>query len=314
MAKPSIDQEGFFKFTGKARLSKAINTLSGILTGMDIDRVFNGKEIHALRGWIEDHEDLARRHPFNEIFPRLSEALSDGVLDREEIEDLKWLCGKLAPEAHYYNGITAQMQELQGVLGGIVADGVVTDTEIRELREWVHNSEHLKTCWPYDEIDSLLTQVLKDGIIDADERQMLMHFLSEFTSVTGNRAIALPLEDVDKPIQGICATCPEIAFPDRLFCFTGTSTRLARDSLATLVRGLGGDFHPTIKAEVDYLVIGARGNPCWAYSCYGRKVEQAIKLRRQGCSLLIVHENDFWDAAQDAGATIRMPDGSSPRQ
>ena len=52
---------------------------------------------------------------------------------------------------------------------------------------------------------------------------------------------------------------------------------------------------------LDYLVIGANGNECWAYSAYGRKVEQAIELRKSGSRLTIIHEFDFWDAVEDSG-------------
>ena len=38
------------------------------------------------------------------------------------------------------------------------------------------------------------------------------------------------------------------------------------------------------------------GNEFWAFSCYGRKVEQAYEQRRKGHHIVIVHERDFWDA------------------
>jgi hypothetical protein len=63
---------------------------------------------------------------------------------------------------------------------------------------------------------------------------------------------------------------------------------------------LGGTVAPNLTKKVSYLVIGADGNPCWSYSCYGRKVEQAVQLRKEGSKILIVHENDFHDAVQDA--------------
>ena len=50
---------------------------------------------------------------------------------------------------------------------------------------------------------------------------------------------------------------------------------------------------------MDYLVIGAEGNPCWSYACYGRKVERAVELRKEGLRIMIVHERDFHDALVD---------------
>ena len=54
-----------------------------------------------------------------------------------------------------------------------------------------------------------------------------------------------------------------------------------------------------VAKQTEFLVISAKGNPCWAFSCYGRKVEKAVKLRKKGHAIVIVHESDFWDAVED---------------
>ncbi len=109
-------------------------------------------------------------------------------------------------------------------------------------------------------------------------------------------SVALPLNEVNVPITGLCAVCPEVVLADRMFCFTGASTKATRKQFQRLVEARGGRFWPRVTKEVNYLVIGCDGNPCWAFSCYGRKVEQAITLRKEGCQLLLVHEHDFFDA------------------
>ena len=57
----------------------------------------------------------------------------------------------------------------------------------------------------------------------------------------------------------------------------------------------GGIFKDSVVKNTDFLIVGDEGNPCWAFSCYGRKVEKAIELRKSGSKIQIVHENDFWD-------------------
>ena len=88
-------------------------------------------------------------------------------------------------------------------------------------------------------------------------------------------------------------------FAGAKFCFTGTSTHYTRSQLSETVSRLGGEVVPSMSAHVRYLIIGADGNPCWAYACYGRKVEKAVELRKSGVRVLIVHENDFHDAVAD---------------
>ena len=65
------------------------------------------------------------------------------------------------------------------------------------------------------------------------------------------------------------------------------------------MRELGGQPHGNVTSKLNYLVIGAEGNPCWAFACYGRKVEKAVELRKKGVRVVIVHENDFHDGVLD---------------
>jgi hypothetical protein len=51
---------------------------------------------------------------------------------------------------------------------------------------------------------------------------------------------------------------------------------------------------PNVNQKTNYLLVGSDGNPCWAFSCYGRKVEKAVEMRKEGYSIQIINENDFW--------------------
>ena len=85
------------------------------------------------------------------------------------------------------------------------------------------------------------------------------------------------------------------------FCFTGESTKFSRQELAETVVRLGGSVVGSVSGKTDFLVVGSDGNPCWAFACYGRKIEKAMALRREGARITLVHENDFHDAVLDQG-------------
>lgn len=289
----------YAKFTSWARLEKSINTLLGLIEGIAIDSTINESEVSFLNLWLDEHADLQNRHPFNELFPALQTALADGVLTREERDDIVWLCEKLR-STKYFDSTTADLQRLHAILGGIVSDGHVSEDELRGLSSWMQGHDHLKTCWPYDEIDSLILGVMKDRRITDEEQKMLKAFFSEFIAILDDRTITQPLISEETNIIGLCAVCPEIDFRAATFCFTGASSRYTRTELAAIVEGLGGAFSPNVTKAVRYLIIGAEGNPCWAYACYGRKVEKAVELRKRGVRLMLIHENDFHDAVSDA--------------
>lgn len=295
------DMQSYFRFTGKSRLEKSINSLLGLLEGIAIDGHVTSGEVGMLRIWLADHVDVADRHPFNELIGVLAAAVEDGVLNSEERADLTWLCERLR-STEFFSMVSADLQRLHALVGGIASDGTITVEEMRGLSDWLMEHEHLKTCWPYDEIEALTTRVLGDGHIDPPEHKLLMDFFTDFLAVLDERTIVRPIvvEEAGKPMSALCAMTPNITFPGSTFCFTGASSKYKRTEFEGLVRELGGEPLAGVSAKLQYLVIGAEGNPCWAYACYGRKVEKAVELRRKGVKVVLVHENDFHDAVLDA--------------
>lgn len=292
------DHAAYIHFTGKAQLEKAINSLIGIVEGISADGRINTTEIGFLENWLNEHQELRGRHPFNELIPVVERALDDGVLSGEEREDILWLSERLR-STEYYDRVTADIQRLHAMVGAIAADGRVIEEELRGLSNWLAEHDHLKTCWPYDEIDSLVTKIMSDGKIDDDEHRIVQGFFSEFIALFDNRTIISPTLLEGASLVGLCAVCPEITFSGATFCFTGASSKFTRSEFSQIVSRLGGDVLGGVSAKLNYLVIGADGNPCWAYACYGRKVEKAVELRKQGKRIVIVHENDFHDALAD---------------
>ena len=295
--------EQYRNFTKPAELDKAISTLRGLVEGITADGLFDEDEIHELCNWISLHEHLRNRHPFSEIFTIMDAAMTDGKMDNEERENLLWFCQRVTGRRGYYDDITAAIQYLCGIAHGMLADGELTDKEIHALKEWLDNTEFLQGSYPFDELTSILTSILRDHHIDEDERNTLKAFLGELVEFKDSYNLSEEYFKVLRKkytVQGICALCPDIQFQDRRFVFTGDSYRASRDELAALVREKGGQPVTAVSGKTDYLIVGNAGNPCWAFSCYGRKIEKAMQLRRQGAKIQIVNENDFWDAVYDS--------------
>lgn len=293
------DNADYLRFTRPARLDKAMHTLEGIVRGIVSDGRVTDSEMKTLTDWMLEYAQFAHRHPFNEVLPRIREIVADGIVDEEEKADVLWLCGKFTTDNTYYDAVTSDMQRLQGILGGIVADGHISKEELNALQEWMGTHEHLRTCWPYDELEAIIVATLQDGTISDSEQRSLLQFFSEFMETGEHRAVLLPEKTESDLISGVCAVCPEIVFAERSFCFTGKSEKYSRNELADVITERGGTFQKSLTQKTDYLTVGADGNACWAYACYGRKVEQAVQYRKQGCSIVLVHEYDLWDALED---------------
>lgn len=287
------------QFTKPAELHKAVNTLRGIVAGISTDTKIRPSEIHELAHWCEVHSHLRDRHPFSEILPIVEVACSDGVISDEEAKDILWVCGSFADSGSYYDAVTSTIQFLSGMVHGIMADGEISDSEIAALQSWINANEFLTGTYPFDEINSLLSTIMADKKVDEEERNSLLAFFSNIIEFKNSFNLTEKnfVELREKySVDGICARRPEITINGKLFCFTGESYRATRKEIAEIVESEGGLFRKNVSSKTNYLIVGNAGNPCWAYSCYGRKIEEAMNLRKSGGHILIVNEVDFWDA------------------
>lgn len=295
-----LNQKELEVFTSKARADKAINSLKGILLGINLDEQVNDKEINELKKWAENHRSLINRNPFKEFMTIIDETVSNNIPATETIEDLFWLCQKYENDNYYYNAVTTDLQTLQGICHGILADGIINEKEVRDLEKWLEQNTHLSTYYPYDEIRSLMLSIVSDGIIEEEEILILKAYLNQFVNIE-NKEIAKQIDEetADINISGHCTSDPNIDFDGKTFCVTGVLKSGNRSELENLISDLGGIPTKTVTKKTDYLIVGDNGNPAWAFACYGRKVEKALEMRKGGHQICLVHEFDFMDAVED---------------
>lgn len=226
--------EDYRQFTAPAELHKAISTLRGMVAGISTDGLISEQEMAELTHWCSLHENLRGRHPFSELLPVIDRAISDGVIDSEERENILWLCGNFVDDCKYYDIITSSTQFLSGMIHGIMADNELSDAEIGALQLWLNANDFLQGTYPFDELSSLVTAIMKDKVVTVQEREKLTAFLSsviEFKdsyNLSESDFVALREK---YSIGGICAICPDISFSGKLFCFTGESYKCSRDEM-----------------------------------------------------------------------------------
>lgn len=294
-------------FTGKARLNKAINTLRGLVAGIRADGVGTPEELTELSNWCLLHEDLRNHEPFVSLIPLVERALEDGCISEDERRDILWACDHITGFCDYYDDIAGSIQQLNGIAHGLLADGKLSDAEISALQAWLSDNEFLSGTYPFDELYSMTASILADGVVTEDERRTLMVALGELVDFRESYNLSSFDFEVMKrkyTLGGVCALSPELSFAGKNFVLSGESSRATRREIADQILALGGLVKSDVSKRTDYLIVGNEGNPCWAFSCYGRKIEAAIQLRKGGAKIVIVNENDFWDAVLDAETGI----------
>ena len=292
----------YHQFTKPAELHKAINTLRGIVAGISCSDGVSADEMQELIHWCTLHSHLRDRHPFSELLPTIERSIQDETIDEEEQRDILWLCNNFVDDGKFYDVVTSSVQFLSGLVHGILVDGMLSDNEVKLLQLWLNSNSFLKGTYPFDELMVLVSSVLEDGFISEDERNNMLAFMSnliEFKDSYNLSESTFSSLREQCSVSGICSKNPTIEFKNKKFCFTGESYRASRFEMAQQIEQYGGIFKSSISKSIDYLVVGNAGNPCWAYSCYGRKIEDAMNYRKSGVKIQIINEDDLWRALDE---------------
>lgn len=192
----------------------------------------------------------------------------------------------------------------------MASDGEISQQELKGLEQWLERNADLKSTWPYDEVETLVSRLLRESGMDGRAKQALRDLCLEFVALLDDRVVGDPIVKKGRHFVGMCALTPEITIRDHAFAISGASARWSRKQFTEKLECLGARVMTTVSGSVDYLIVCNEGNPHWSYACYGRKIEKAVSLRKAGHRLVILHENDLHDEIADLNAKVRKSKSS----
>jgi NAD-dependent DNA ligase len=197
-----------------------------------------------------------------------------------------------AAKAAATHKLTRAIEHLNGLVSGMLADGVLQDLEIHYLNTWLAENADVATNWPGSAIAQAVRHVLADRKIEPTEREHLVDILKRLSSndfsdtgAVSDEATTLPINDavtLTLPNQSVCHT-GEFLF--------GTRAAVERASLKA-----GAMAVDRVTSRTDILVIGTRVSPSWRHTSYGAKIERACELQEKGHSIEIVSERRWLQA------------------
>lgn len=184
---------------------------------------------------------------------------------------------------------TRAINEMLGICKGLLADGVLVDSEVKYLGKWFEANQDVANRFPAGEIYNRIARVYQDGVVTDEEREDLKELLrrvtGEISSVVPNKpaantATTLPFDDPEPPI--IIAGCS--------FSFTGKFISGTRAWCVEQIVSRQGRFDERPNSATYCLVIGGLGSRDWAHSSFGRKIEAAMRYKPP---MLIVSEQHW---------------------
>lgn len=291
-----FDNQSFLRFSNPSIIEKDLQTLCGIISGIKSDDLINDVELKEVQAWINAHKQYEDKQPYKEIIGLIRAAFVDNILTHDEAEDIQWFCNQYTHKSGYFDLVTSGIQRLVGIVKGISIDNEINQIEIEYLDKWLEENDYLKNTWPYDELYNLITNIIRDQIITKEEHEELLSFCK---TISGNHNDDSNSEIVAVLKTGFCQIDPNITIQESTFCITGVSKKYKRKHIAEKIELFGGFVVDNVSSKLNYLVVCDEKNSCWAFTCYGRKIEEAIKHRKEGAKLVIIHEYDLYDTLED---------------
>lgn len=273
---------------------KAIANLINIIEGMTCDGKVSEKEMIFLDTWLLESEIISQNYYVSCIRDKIAEILSDGIVEQNELDDLKELLLEMqrglidTPNIDLYS-VDSDKHLLEGLCKGMVSDYHLSNEEISYLNWFLSANACLKNNYPGKHLYELVREILSDGLITEDERITLLQEITAFTGSNISEGI----------VDGYSTTSP-VDYIEKFYsesskvCLTGKFLCGSRRQCEADLIKRGCIISDRVTQDLDYLIIGALSSKDWKFQSFGRKIEQAIDYRdNKGVSLKILSE-EHW--------------------
>lgn len=256
-----------------SKLEININTLYGIIKGINYDGIIDDKEIRKLKSWVEDNRLYKQYLLFDRIINKLEEILYDNIITEYERIELEKLVTSIN-SSKIYSESTLSLQVLNGILDGIVCNQRVNQKEIDSLNIWLKQNDYLKDVYPYDKVLSEVSKVLEDEVLTSEESNYILSIFNEIIHPDFNND-----ENID--------------FEGKTFCLTGEFKTTTKQEISKRVQGLGAIEKTGVSSKLNYLIIGGVGSDAWKFGKIGGKQAKAQELNEKGANIKIIDENSL---------------------
>ena len=156
---------------------KNMEELIGIINGINFDNVINEQESQYLQNWINKNRNFITNESQNELINIIDKILEDGIITDDERNLLVSAANQYTMN---YADCSNVLNELYGIINGIICDQYINDLEIFHLKNWMDEYQNiLKKLEVGHTIYSKLLEILEDGIITKNEQHDLIELLNK---------------------------------------------------------------------------------------------------------------------------------------
>lgn len=269
------DVQEFVEYVESPVIRKSISEFYGVLRGFSIDNVISEEETRYIAQWKEEHKKYAQQEDVAKILIAIDRILADGVITVDEILSLQGIA-RAYLNLVSTSPVTLATQILDGILKGITIDGEITESECRNLRQWLYDNIYLSDHFPFDRTIEMVEKVLEDGVVTSEESRQMSKMICDMLN---------PVETLRSHVNSV---------EGKHVCLSGNFAYGQKSDVEQYIVERGGIIDSAVKKTTNILMIG--DCECQAYSngTYGTKVKKAMEYNKKGCTIQIIKEADFF--------------------
>ncbi|MFB3917553.1 MAG: BRCT domain-containing protein [Terriglobales bacterium] len=185
--------------------------------------------------------------------------------------------------------INRAINELLGMLRGIVADNDINLFETETLAKWMMANTEVLDIWPVKPLAQRLNRIYEDGVVTDEEREDLKELVNQIVGGQDDKTFLYVPTDLP-----LTKPAPDVIFNDNEFVLTGKFFYGTRKVCQRQIELLGGRCSDSVRLQTSYLVIGSLISRDWKFTSYGRKIQKAMDYSDR-CSIAIVSER-HWES------------------
>ena len=262
-------------FIADSELRKAISEFYGVIRGFSIDNIINDDEVAYIKEWRESNYKYINHKEIKNIIAVIDDILADDVITLDEMMDLQNAIQSYL-DIVSTSEITLATQILDGILKGIIVDEEISESECKNLRQWLYDHIYLSNHFPFDKTIALIDSALEDNIITKEESAYI-------TSV---------IKDLLNPVDALKEQVYSV--DGKHVCLSGDFEYGKKPKVEEYIVARNGIIDSTVKKTTDILLIGGLGCQAYSNGTYGTKVKKAIEYNEKGCNIQIIKESDFF--------------------
>jgi len=254
-----------------AEFYHSLKELQGMIKGITSDGIIQDEEIEDLKNWIKENECQRGKLGFDACLTMLEKKLSSKRFDLETCDSIYKWLEDREEACHKD---TYALDEWHGILRGIVSDGVIMRSELLFLIEWMEDHN-----WLNSKADELYEVCLKhlsmlsenEEILDAKSNEHIIRLINAELSEDN-------LNDIEIHLSG--ALC----------CLTGTFSSGCKDEIEDMINKAGGVCASNVTHATRYVFIGSEGSRAYGCGNHGTKVNKALEYKAKGQNIDIYEE------------------------